>query len=107
MFKDFYESFHYLQEHPMFQGCFESCLYIAVVKLNPLTKRIDDNPDLNTEVNVWLECGEYSSHINCHDFDLDCGGKTFEEAICELAELVKSKYGDDYIWKDKAEKEGV
>ena len=30
-----------------------------------------------------------------HDIDLDCGGDTFEEAIIELAKLVKKYYGDN------------
>lgn len=101
MFKDFFEAFHYLKNHSMFHYCFESCLDIEVVKVNPKTKEVDDNPELNTETNVWLECGEYSKYIGIHDTDLDCGGSTFEEAICKLAELVHEKYGDNYVWKEK------
>lgn len=100
MFKDFFEAFHYLKNHSMFQYCFESCLDIEVVKVNPKTKEVDDNPELNIETNVWLECGEYSKYIGIHDMDLDCGGSTFEEAICKLADLVREKYGDNYIWKE-------
>ena len=98
MFTDFFEAFHYLKNHTMFQGRFESCLDIEVVKVNPITKAIDDNKDLNTETNVWLECGKYIKYIPWHDMDLDCGGRTFEEAIIELANLVQEHYGDNYIW---------
>lgn len=100
MFTDFYEAYHYLREHSMFQGNFERCLDIEVVKVNPTTKEIDDNFELNTETNVWLECGQYSKFINIHDLDLDCGGKTFEEAICTLANLVQKNYGDNYKWAE-------
>ena len=31
MFTDFYEAYHYLREHNMFQGNFQSCLDIEVV----------------------------------------------------------------------------
>ena len=98
MFTDFYEAYHYLREHNMFQGNFQSCLDIEVVKVNPLSKSIDDDDTLNTETNVWLECGKYSKYIPYHDFELDCGGVTFEEAIIKLANLVKKYYGDDYVW---------
>ena len=79
-------------------GFFEECLDIYVTKVNPKTKRIDDNEKLNTKVEVWLECGKYlfdehrKEYLPCHDIDLDCGGDTFEEAIIKLANLVKKYY---------------
>jgi len=56
-------------------------------------------------VEVWLEtgCVEYTKDLtegimeqvqHCHDIDLDVGGLTFEEAIINLAKLVKKHYGD-------------
>lgn len=98
MFTDFYEAFHYLRKHEMFQGRLEECLDIEVVKVNPLNKIIEDDTSLNTETNVWLECGKYSAYMRWHDIELDCGGQIFEEAIIELANLVKKNYGDDYVW---------
>ena len=103
MFNNFFDAFHYLKSHEMFQGMFESCLDIEVVKVNPLTKCIEDDENLNTEVNVWLECGKYSKNIRWHDINLDCGTDTFENAIIELAKLVKEYYGDEYIWNDDDE----
>ena len=79
MFNNFFDAFHYLKSHEMFQGMFESCLDIEVVKVNPLTKCIEDDENLNTEVNVWLECGKYSKNIRWHDINLDCGADTFEK----------------------------
>ena len=79
---------------------FAQCLDIEVAKINPQTREIDDNEVLNTEVEVWLECGPYEFNEDAaefsptHDIDLDCGAPTFEKAIIELARLVKQKYGE-------------
>lgn len=100
MFNDFYKAFNYLHKHPLFQERFHECLDIEVVKLNPKTKAIDDNRELNTETNVWLEAGQYSEYIRYHDLNLDCGGRTFEEAIVKLANLVQQHYGDNYKWEE-------
>jgi hypothetical protein len=89
---------------------FERGLSIHVVKVNPMTNAIDlDNDKLNTQVRIWLESsmvtdedGEliegkmdfnYEMGELSHDYDLDVGGKTFEEAIQNLAISVKKKYG--------------
>ena len=101
---NFYDSYMYLFHHDMFKdkreyGHFESCVDIYVAKVNPLTneKEFGDCAYLNTKVEIWLETGEYSEKGMNHDIDLDCGGDTYEEAIIELARLVKENYGD----KDK------
>jgi hypothetical protein len=104
-FKDFYEAWWFLYEHPEFndvknyQYSFGNCLDIDVQKVNPKTRRIEDDESLNTHTEVWLECGgfikdeHFKEKIHCHDIDLDCGGDTFEEAIIKLANLVKKHYG--------------
>ena len=102
---DFYESFHFLHNHRIFKGGFLESLDIEVVKVDPKTKRIEDNRSGNTRTQVWRECGppykekQIESFPVCwtHDIDLDCGGDTFEEAIIRLAELVLKKYGWDEI----------
>lgn len=86
---DFYDAFWYLAEHK--KGKFLEALDIEVVKVNPVTKRIENDPDKNTLVQVWLESGpEYRTH----DYMLDCGGNTFEEAIIRLAENVRCYYDE-------------
>lgn len=93
---DFYHSFQFLKQHPMFQNAFGECLDIAVVKVDPLTKRIEDDSSRNTETAVWLECGEHAGpneKYNYHDPRLDCGGRSFEEAIIKMASLVRKYYG--------------
>lgn len=94
---DFYTSWMFLSEHKMFRGLFECGLYTVVVKVNPETNTIDDDTTKNTKVQVWLEHGGYDEEwgSTTHDFDLDCGGDTFEEAIVELAKLVQKYYTED------------
>ena len=76
---------------------FLNCLDIEYVKVNPVTKEIDVNNVLNTQDEIWLEFGiwDEKENIACHDLDLDCGGSTFDEAIVNLANLVKKYYDDD------------
>ena len=99
--KDFYKAWHYLANHKHFEDkrsplTFEECLDIDVVKVNPSTKSVDDNEKLNTETNVWLECGKMvfdknvGGMIMSHDIRMDCGAETFEKAIIKLANIVEN-----------------
>jgi len=97
-----HDAWRFLENHPIFRdkggiSRFKSCLDIDVVEINPLTGEIDEDPRLNTGIQVWLECGAWESDLGfgvpSHDIDLDCGAPTFEEALIELAKLVKTKYG--------------
>jgi hypothetical protein len=74
---------------------FQEGLDIDVVYVNPETDEVCDDGSLNTKLQVWLEAGAYEQEYDrcAHDFDLDCGGNTFEDAIIALAILVESKYG--------------
>jgi hypothetical protein len=94
---DFYTAWKFLSSHKMFNGLFECGLWTEVVKVNPGTDEIDDDHAKNTKVQVWLEHGPYDKEwgSTTHDINLDCGGDTFEEAIVELAKLVKQHYTDD------------
>ena len=101
-FTDFYTSYIYLQHHPIViykgENYFHKCLDIEVVKVNPLNYEISwVNSDLNTKTRIWLEFGPITNDtelgiIPSHDYDLDTGGDTFEEAIINLANLVYDKY---------------
>lgn len=99
--EEFHKAYHFLENHPAFEGEFLSCLDIEVVKVNPLTNCVDDDNSLNTDVRIWLECGKklydeelgLDRKIATHDIDLDCGAKTFEKAIIKLAKKVKKHYG--------------
>jgi len=128
----FYEAYCFLYDHPMFQhknefeyegksciyydSMFDECLEVWVTKVNPKTHRIDDNEQLNTAEEVWLETGQWEwglwegseakeenkCRIPWHDTNLDCGGETFEIAIVKLAKLVYKYYGDyDHSYKEE------
>lgn len=70
-------------------------LSIEMMKVNPKDSRVSNNERKNTRIDYWLESGAFSKKDNCwfHDHDLDCGGKSFEEAIVKLSKLVKKHYG--------------
>lgn len=89
LFHDFYDAWNFLEEHSLFEDNFNGCLYIEAVKVDPETKSIEEDPSRNTETNVWLEAGA----PGCHSIELDCGGRTFEDAIIQLANLVYRYYG--------------
>jgi hypothetical protein len=102
---------------------FDLALDIDVVKVNPETGQIDDDPAKNTLPQVWLECGPWEADLYkdedpelreetykeipedkrggfTHDTNLDCGGDTFEDAIIALAELVKLNYDNPEATQD-------
>lgn len=120
---EFHEAWYWLCRHPAFvaKGAagrrypfarFTEALDIMVARVDPITRRIEDDTERNTHTEVWLECGPYNDPdeegiknnfypdewiqygIPCHDINLDCGGDTFEEAIIKLADLVKLHHGD-------------
>lgn len=78
----------------------------------PLDK-ISDNMIWGDEKNIDPSVKEAAyNHISengskeyvwSHDMYLDCGGKSFEEAVCKLAKLVSIHYGeydnDEYPWQ--------
>lgn len=110
-FVDFYAAWRFLEDHKIFEleecSVFFRCLSIEVVKVNPNTKKIDDDEPKNTVTRVRLECGpwchsdeltgeareDWPDGIASHDIELDCGAPTFEQAVIELANLVLKKYG--------------
>lgn len=79
---------------PYSQGSIE----LTPQMVNPETKEIDlEDPSKNTKLEWWIEFSKLDSvydDIATHYWDLDCGGDTAEEAIDNLCNLVKEKYGD-------------
>jgi hypothetical protein len=80
-------------------------VHVDVVKVNPENETIEDKESLNTAVRVWIEGGPWTDNANpdfveekwptwTHDYDLDCGAATFEEAVIKFTENVREKYGD-------------
>ncbi len=103
-FADAHEAFWFLSNHPTrgyLNTSFIDVLDVAVMKVNPESRRVEDDPAMNTEIEVWLESGpgytepsEVMGSVPWHDVDLDCGGPTFETALIRLAEKVQAKYGE-------------
>ena len=75
--------------------------------------KVDKDPSKNLYVECWLELGSlYYGYVysggeepwdvwdeetmlhTSHDWDLDCGAPTFDEALIKLAKKVLKKYGD-------------
>lgn len=100
-------SFHWFHEN----------LWWCFVKVDPKTKHIETrkNPDWkknkkgkhpvdksrNTETNVWMEWGphcdddeNFPNGIGSHDHRVDTGGRTFEDALVNLAHNIWKLYGD-------------
>lgn len=114
-FNDFCEAFNFLKSHKLCEceisinnkskylvNYFNECLDIEVVKVNPKINEIDTKMENNTKTEVWLEFGRAFINYSIsdqvmfnHDYRLDCGGDTFEEAIIELANLVDKYYYDN------------
>jgi hypothetical protein len=80
-------------------------IWLNVTRVNPATGAISPDPALNTRTEVWLETGEFSwvtmerFHItpgtHYHNYRLDCGGETYEEAVIKMARKVHGFYGND------------
>jgi hypothetical protein len=108
---NFYDSWHWLENHPVFKvngeirlhleligiqpySVFNQSFSIEVVRVNSETKCIEDKKD-NDLIQVWVECFPQNEYGHSeHNYDLDSGGDNFEEAIIQLAKKVKNIYGD-------------
>jgi hypothetical protein len=102
-FSNLQEAWGWLYDHPSFfregRPGFKEALDVHVTSVNPKTQAVDKDPKLNTEEQIWLEIGPWKlieGKVLCpgHDVDLDCGARTFYQAIIELANLALKKYGD-------------
>lgn len=123
--KSFYEAYNWLERHPVFftpkpmtddgdnyslEGFCKS-LEMAVVLVDPATKQLSKDPSKNTQVQVFLEVGLWTSlegakDLRLHriytdwtprpprDEDLSSQGDTYEAAIIQLANKVLDKYGE-------------
>lgn len=106
-----YDAFWFLSRHPkavdkpfndetsILDSAFIDNIEVIYVKVDPETNTVTDT-DKDTLVEVWLESGPYEwseplkEYLPTHDPRLDCGGDTFDDALIELANLVKEHYGD-------------
>jgi len=101
-------------------GGMHECLSLNYVYVEPTTETWrgdtgrEDHDPRNTAFRVWIEGGgwldqsqdpdipappegwtEYNKWISCHDFRLNCGAETMEQALIQLAMKVKFYYEDN------------
>lgn len=95
---DHADKYYWIIDHPHIgaegvQGSIE----LTPQKVNPENSTIEENEELNTKYEWWVEFSKLdkiSDGIETHYWELDCGGDTAEEAINNLYNLVKDKYGE-------------
>lgn len=110
----FFDAWHWLNEHPVFyyfgeeaherslvsnQGVREGLEFMPTM-VNPETRTVSDDDDLNTKVDIWVEVFPASLRIKgglhrFHDVSCDTGGSTYEEAVIMAAKLIYDEHGND------------
>ena len=110
----FSEAYEFLYHHPCVAdeygfSMFETTFWFTVALVNPKTGSVSDIQSENTRTEVWVEFGEwveYSEYFEgmdldtvpkfgpSHDWRCDCGGRTFEKAIINLAKRVFALIGN-------------
>jgi hypothetical protein len=101
------ESYHREHRH-LVSHAMDKNLDIYYTKVDE-TRTINDDHTKNVNIECWLEFGKLEWHeafdvyeggtnkpyiLNYHDYELDCGAPTFDEALVILANNVLEKYGD-------------
>ena len=103
-FDDVHAAYWFLAEHAVrgyLDTSFAAVLEVVAMRVDPITRRVEDDPTRNTHVEIWLESGpgltepgSPGGSVPWHDVDLDSSGDTFETALIRLAQRVSAKYGD-------------
>lgn len=95
------DKYYWITNHPKYVPFgHDAVIEITPHMVCPETNRIEDLALLNTKLSFWVELmipyedAENNYHGLAHDWELDCGGDTWEEAVEELYKLVLEKYGD-------------
>lgn len=105
---DFHTAYHWLENHPKFQGQMLRLIDLEIVKVNPKTLKIDDDKKKNTKLLYWIEPSVFEklkednpwyidvSTTKYHpigDLDLYAEADSFEKIIIKLAKKIFKKYG--------------
>lgn len=103
------DKYYWITDHPTLNNDWGSVVTIEMTPhmVNPETNMIDTTLELNTKLQWWIEVMIANKNFNpdvvfphedsleySHDWNLDCGGDTAEEAIDTLYFLVLHNYGD-------------
>jgi hypothetical protein len=94
------DKYYWIMNHPKYVPIgSDAVIEITPHMVCPETNCIEKLPILNTKLRFWVELmvpyeDEDSYHGLSHEWELDCGGDTWEEAVAALYQLVLAKYGD-------------
>lgn len=96
MTKKYYECI----DHPSI-GCpeYQGTIELTPHMVNPLNSTIEEDLTLNTKLEWWIEYSrvdKLTDDCKTHYWDLDCGGDTAEEAVCNLHALILKHYPDTH-----------
>lgn len=103
------EKYYWIIDHPKLSNKYgtQPTIELTPHMVNPLNDTIEQDRNLNTKQQWWVEVNvanpdfepdavfpDDKSFKHSHDWELDCGGDTAEEAIDTLHSLVIEHYGD-------------
>jgi len=93
------DKYYWIIDHPeLGDKSSQSSIELTPHKVNPLNETIEDDISLNTEYRWWVEVTSPEFDGNdweyIHHWNLDTGGKTAEEAIDKVYDLVLKHYGN-------------
>ncbi|SOK58401.1 hypothetical protein [Yersinia phage fHe-Yen9-04] len=95
------EKYYWITEHPKIVEFADSAMIeVTPHMVCPETNQIETLEILNTKLQFWVEFmiphfdEQFKVYGHAHDWELDCGGDTWEEAIDNLYQKVLEKYGN-------------
>ena len=96
------EKYWWIMNHPKFfnKDMVAPQIDIEPHDVCPSTNRIEDFSALNTKTQLWVEFlvpmldESTGKWVQAHDFELDCGGDTYAEAINNIYNNVLRVYGN-------------
>ena len=98
------EQYYWITNHPEFDNAPKGKLGITLeftpMMVNPEDDHVADDAKLNTKLVWWVETMQAVAEEGkldiqyYHEWALDSGGDTAEEAVADLYLLVKQYYGD-------------
>lgn len=103
------DAYWWIYDHPklVYKGYVHPTIEITPHMVNPCLGEegeVDlENPENNIRLRFWVELMYHENmqitddlweEASCHDWELDCGGWSWEEAVFNLAQLVLDKYGE-------------
>lgn len=92
------DKYFWVVNHPALTKCGRQAdIELTPQMVNPETEEIDENGELNTRLDWWIEVTQYEiidDEVSaCHDWELDCGAHTVDDSVAKCYELVLSKHG--------------